>query len=1588
MPSASSESTRSFGFFLRPRKPSQSTPRQPPPDAAPDASPPVFAEHPAPPPPAAAAPTPIPSSGPFKSLSHSSLRDAHPPRANRDFFASQRAASPSPVSSPAVSPAPTPAHLNPPLLRPYLSEEQLPFASPPAPAAVQLWDRSSLQHGALPAQRPPPATRMTVPVPPRHASPADTAPIRTPSPNSYVHGDPAQPAHISGMPPVPPVPAPPPTGRVSPLPRLLPATKTSSLSPHKFRQRRDSVDTGHARKPSRLPFGLSSKRDKEKEKEKEKDRERDTVDEYQREPSPLRTMSDSSFSVSDSFGSPPYQAAGAPGTFGAASAMGIPQVVLDGPSGHPLPSAGAISSSSSSTTTAVPRVPGGPSPGSPARRPISPGLPLTRPRFFPPQRPASAGTRSPTPVHTPSLVGVPELPQGVQLQGFLAKSSQTSYAPDKGSSKEKKAWKPYKVQLRDGNLCMYKLPSSVADEVRALFPLPGAGSHAPGALPIPISSSSSSSSSRPLLPASRDDSTSAHLPRSLPDARKALFMATNSHNQSLPGPASPQVTRARSGSHASLSSKPAQPLGGIPRWHQPGKHADLDLSQASELPYSWAARVERGTVIALAHEFAFATQLSAAAPEEEEGQVAEFARALWVAALSRGSDAVLQVLGSLAGHLSMLTSELGEPGSAARNVALRSGNRVQVLLTLLTPELVPQQHQAPVLQALHDVGVHAAQATGTDAPIVTINALVAELQSRSASRAPAPMTSPGGQDRPDLAPLMQGLFPAELVITLDPTELAEQIQAWHVELAEQFLVPYADVGALLTSRTGRRFLSWSLTRVHPLTKTCLDQLLSPAPVSAGESDARVRAKVLRHWIAVTTYLQTYGDHIGWAAVAAAICSRPVARLDAAWRFISPGDQNRVTRGWAPALERLGFTELALARPLLPALGPPEVQVRAYARLPSGTAIAPIPFFGDALLLPCPDAVEDPKIPLCPRQADRIALLAARPTAPYTPVAPLRPAYRALFRSWAQAPDPLGSDGVLEQFLQRSFEVEPTPWSGPTTRLAAPPYVQANATLPLLTTAPAPLLSLADPTQPAARTEGPPSLVHGLGLHLTGGLEGSISIPRATIDTLASLPLGSGWGDLFGPGDTLRRNIGDVVVDAQLVLRPIGVDEEDPSSGATTPTNPVRSRSSKAARRVSQDLDTGLKRHSRSSSLRQPTRSAISHEVTVHVEAKAASLERLGTYPFSSTGHALQKADVMCPPLPPAPSIKVDIAVVGVSHIPAVVTNQDSRLPATSPARLRIDMLGLQQTLIDTYRSLCSGEELFRLLLARFLHAHHAVEMASAPFFPAWTSAPAPQPAVTGTLLPTSQSVQLSVLSVLRLWVERCAQDFYDSPALWTSVSEFFRAPPVNLSGDAAAAHAGVAHTFALATLVHSRDTDLPIVSPPTAQGGADQLDLDSASASDVVAFLESVVCIYLHKITRRDWSVAASLLECQSQSSSLAWYPAQVLGAGKKDDWHDLSMYGVLDSVAVAAPQPAQASAVAPPAAAAVAASAQTPGATSPPSPVPSPSPSASPSPSPISAAAPPKETKLLLRALPAALTFGCAVQHMLRGWTAAQVYD
>ena len=172
--------------------------------------------------------------------------------------------------------------------------------------------------------------------------------------------------------------------------------------------------------------------------------------------------------------------------------------------------------------------------------------------------------------------------------------------------------------------------------------------------------------------------------------------------------------------------------------------------------------------------------------------------------------------------------------------------------------------------------------------------------------------------RNDLRKLRSSLtISDDLLLQLEPLEVAQQIQIYHADALRRLATPHLTFFELLEA--GKRHtslvsaVSFDSLSPHPLTSLALKHLLSSSSAggdtaNAAQNGARHRASVLRHWIAIASYLLTLGDIAGWLAVCTALCSRAVTRLEQTWRYLAEGDRVLVAEEWAPILSSISWSE--------------------------------------------------------------------------------------------------------------------------------------------------------------------------------------------------------------------------------------------------------------------------------------------------------------------------------------------------------------------------------------------------------------------------------------------------------------------------------------------------------------------------------------------------------------------------------------------------------------------------------------------------------------------------------------------------------
>jgi hypothetical protein len=924
------------------------------------------------------------------------------------------------------------------------------------------------------------------------------------------------------------------------------------------------------------------------------------------------------------------------------------------------------------------------------------------------------------------------LPPGVQYQGFLSRNTnvtlslaQLADGHDKGKEREKdisKGWKAYKVQLRDGQLCFFKPPSSASDEVKALFP----ASVVRGELPAGSTSKATAAQYARDLGADADA-----IKRSL--GTQELLAATSGGQRgggsagSGPSPpagyrppprrgdstgASVSVTTDRSLGTTDATSAPnsvaariAQPRGPLP-WAAPDKHHDLVLVESAEPPGTWAARILSGSPESLAHELVFATQRPAAAAavapdaaspssDSAAGDVVLFVNAALVAMTSSGRP-LLSLLVALqkwaVEALSLTRGDMlqGAPLTDARDAELAQfqaavRSRVAALIEARPADyVVDSADKASIIELLESL-VRDTWPAGSDARAALEKSVREQAEGVSTS-ADAPDWLASIRERAssgDLIELARHRFRAGALLKLDPSEIAQQIQVFHADRSRALLTAPLSLGRLAAHKqaapASMALLSFDATSPHMITRLVLDQILEDAdsrPTSVRRSELssgapRQRAALVRHWIAVASFLLSYGDLAGWAAVCAALCSRPVARLDQTWRYVALNDRNIISKIWAPQLAKLGWTDGSLARdtaisPLILGANFASAGKMDLVKTLDGQPVEVLPFLGNALVGGSTTRVAAQQLHFADatRVAERgealvrawTARMATPATRVYPGVRPALPEYQRALQSLMELgiqgsvgrPSTQEGESDLARYLPVSLQAEPRSlghldlrWRPPLTQVTG-----ACAIAPLIFSEPLPNLSLVERERICSLISGGASTRRsdaGKWPRLGGG--SATNTPDSTITqrtpqprpALAGSPLmGASLvrSRTFPPGARVSRSLPFAGIAEWSSAQTLGGSDEMyirigaelvlgvvPEASLSLPSSPMTNK------RFSQEMSRGsrpLSQASKRSSLPASNRSSMVEVAAapLHVVVKAATLERLGMYKSARPAHVL------------------------------------------------------------------------------------------------------------------------------------------------------------------------------------------------------------------------------------------------------------------------------------------------------------------------------------------------------------------------------
>ncbi|SPO22522.1 related to BEM2 - GTPase-activating protein [Ustilago trichophora] len=1175
----------------------------------------------------------------------------------------------------------------------------------------------------------------------------------------------------------------------------------------------------------------------------------------------------------------------------------------------------------------------------------------------------SASTPAPLSIQT-SSEPVP-LPPGSVFQGFISRNANISLTlaqlsgHDHGKGKEKdiaKGWKPYRVVLQDGRLCFYKPPSNISDEVKTLFPagvvrsVPDTPASSASFASLNTEALMRSGLSKADLLSATSSTTEMTSPLPSPSMRPRMPAVRQNSNKSATASIEPPAT-------PSSAPLPPNVSGAAHRsWVKAGKHPDLVLVDSVDAPQGWAERVQSGSIAALAHEFVKATQFPTAAeqafkplsrrsiaspliaqfkPDRAAELVVETFVVAVLTSISAGGEAALDVSKQINTFISEVQRRMEEAPAAAQDVPNEVDSIPSLksrLATLLDVAVQAGFAQLPEVAGSLRRLAASAQLDGDDLdnklvmstlPVFDAEAIAAsgpvDWVSKVAEMGPV-------DAREDLQELRSSLSISDaLLLHLEPLEIAQQIQLFHADALRRLAGSHLSLSELLeaakTHNKDVAALSFDSLSPHPITALALKHLLSSSSAghdapSFGQNGARHRASVLRHWIAVASYLLTLGDVAGWMAVCTALCSRAVTRLEQTWRYLAEGDRVLVAEEWAPVLSSISWTEGLAVNVRSRFVGEaPE----PFVTLPDGQRASTIPFLGNALYrvlrhsespAAIPPAADHVRISsraedayglwtstkewraACQQFTSESALCIA---AHAEPLVEYQATLQLLFRDAVEMP-------TSEFNMERSFQLEPKALGNLDARERhwLPP--NANPCLPLvplLFPQPLPLLSLLNATQIKAelfhrddqranlsndpqatitsRSSTRPSLVGSPLIRSSafspplGGRSGRSAAFNGVIEWASVTPTPS-WED---PNNSV------VKIGNELVLRVV----QEPN--LSLPNSPMTSK------RFSQDFGRAsrpLSQISKRSSLPASNRSSVVDIVVpVQVVVKAATLDRM-----------------------------IDLLVMGVQHIsmppsPSTIDGAEAQNTPSRKTRLVMDMETYRTTFLATFRSLCSPPELFEQLQKRFSTAITASkelagadEFLTSSQFPSWIPVIPAGSQAEPTDWDMVYRIRMGVVLTLRLWIDRFPQDFVDDDVLYHLALSFLRQPGMEVTAEDPDQQKVVNALSQLRSMFGARimganarqeersyAANLPVhVSNHQHQA---EFDFDRATAAELVEYLESIATVFFDKIVDRDLLVVSEIFEKQA-SHPAAWFTVKSGSTGTgEEDKPVTNMYTMLD---------------------------------------------------------------------------------------------
>lgn len=714
----------------------------------------------------------------------------------------------------------------------------------------------------------------------------------------------------------------------------------------------------------------------------------------------------------------------------------------------------------------------------------------------------------------------------------------------------------------------------------------------------------------------------------------------------------------------------------------------------------------------------------------------------------------------------------------------------------------------------------------------------------------------------DALPVLQ----AHVIVAMDPAQFAAQVHSFHLDrlaaitgnnstarhvLRTASLILATDPARRQTALTS--LFSFSASTPHFLSRMVLSTVLSNgAESSANTNDhSKSRADVLTRWVQVGEELKHLGDAAGWMAVATAICSRAVARLEDTWR-IMPADVIEIVRSqWTDTLTSLNFIDNHPSTAIAPLV------------FDSAPGAGRVPFLGSIL--------EDTVSALreCTTASNR-----ASESLFVEPLYAIKDRLEAVASVWSQeslnlslAPASTEPNPQLQYLFQASSRIShatkqelgayiPTSIGAePSAALLAQSSLPVKARsptepdvlIPLIMVEILPHISLVDKEKILA--QGVLSRkVSSAGLSAAAAhpardqLSRRNSYPPHVLShnerggTLARLrsEIGSGSDTLlrFAGGDLVLRAVSTAVgVQSTASIAP----GDDHALSRTSSWIEPRTKRSRMSARTSLASNFAVPTSRRSSSSKRDS-------LPMSFSRPGSSVVNLTSALEETPVHAAVQAGTL--------EALLDLLVLGPASLRTPSTDADGVSALCGGRSVSIDMEEYRDCFFSTCRAISSPIVVFDMLRKRYLAAPNAsVEFASltpAQPFPSWSMAP-----VLEGIFPDSQRVhgiRMSILECLARWIEQHIGDFLEDDELWRTALAFLDAQGSASQEDGDPAVATRARNVLDSLRRGALRPDIGLKESLPIKSSA-RTDFDGLSADELVDTIDGVAEDLMHQVT-------------------------------------------------------------------------------------------------------------------------------------------